>query len=97
MNETQNDHDLLIQIATKLDRAILDIKELKDNTTARVTALEEEKLNQKDFRAARYDDQVFRADHEKRLRRLERWGFIAIGALGLVQILANLSTNYFHK
>ena len=29
-------------------------------------------------------------DHEQRLRRLERWGFIAIGALGIIQILIGI-------
>lgn len=89
MNEQQNDHDLLIQIGTKLDRAILDIKELKDNTTARVTVLEDEKVNRVD-----YDARI--NDHEKRLRRLERWGAIGIGALGIIQFLLNIYSN-LHK
>jgi phage-related minor tail protein len=97
MNENQNDHDLLIQIATKLDRAISDIKELKDNAAARIDALEQEKLNQKEFEGVRAAADKLHNDHEKRLRRIEKWGFLAIGALGFLQIVANLYTNYFHK
>lgn len=91
------DHDLLIAIATKLDRAIQDIKELKDNAAARIDALEAEKLNQKEFESVRLSSDKLHGDHEKRIRRLERWGFIAIGALGLVQIVANLWANYAKK
>jgi uncharacterized protein YwgA len=51
MNE--NDHDILVsfkaEVGAKLDRVISDVKELKDNVAARVTALEEEKVNRKDF------------------------------------------------
>jgi len=95
MNE--NDHDLLIQIGTKLDRAILDIKELKDNTTSRVTALESEKLNWRDFVERRKNADMLHGDHEKRLRRLERWGFLALGALGIIEIITNLYVAYFRK
>jgi hypothetical protein len=95
MNE--NDHDLLIQIATKLDRAILDIKELKDNAAARINALEQEKLNKKELEIVHLAADKLHFDHQKRLRRLERWGFIAIGALGLIQIVANFYRTYFNK
>ena len=97
MNE---DHDLLLtfkaEVSTKLDRVISDVKELKDNVAARVSALEEEKLNQKEFQSVRADAEKLHSDHEKRLRRLERWGFISIGALGLIEIVLNLYAN-FHK
>ena len=92
MNE--NDHDLLIQIKTTLDRAILDIKELRDNTTARVTALEEEKIGQKEFYDYKSNAEEQRDDHEKRLRRLERWALLLIGALSLVEIIFQI---IFHK
>jgi hypothetical protein len=94
MNE--NDHDLLIQIATKLDRAILDIKELKDNTTARVSALEEEKLNQRDFDTYKQEADARDSDKEKRLRRLERWGFMVVGVIGAVEIAIGIY-QIFHQ
>jgi hypothetical protein len=34
-NSSTSNHDLLIKLDTKLDRAILDIKDLRDNTAAR--------------------------------------------------------------
>lgn len=32
---------------------------------------------------------VASSDHETRIRRLETWGFTAIGALGVIQFLVN--------
>lgn len=37
---TEQDHDLLIQINTKLERALVDIKDLKDDTGRRVMMIE---------------------------------------------------------
>lgn len=39
---TEQDHDLLIQINTKLERALIDIKDLKDDIAARVHDVEED-------------------------------------------------------
>lgn len=44
----QSDHDLLVTIHTKLERAIDDIKELKDNMSARIAALEGNKFDKKE-------------------------------------------------
>jgi hypothetical protein len=83
MNEQQNDHDLLIslkaEVTTKLDRVIEDVKELKDNVAKRVTDLENEKVNKTEF------DEV-RDDHEARLRFIERYVWIAIGVVGVLQL-----------
>ncbi len=93
MNE--NDHDLLIQIATKLDRAIQDIKELKDNTTARVSALEDEKANKIDLSSHEKLGSAVHSDHEKRIRRLERWSLLALGALGILEFLIQVIANIY--
>jgi hypothetical protein len=36
------DHDLLVQIHTKMERALVDIKELKDDTGRRVSTIEDD-------------------------------------------------------
>jgi hypothetical protein len=69
------DHDLLIEVNTKLDRVILDVKELNNNTNQRVTDLEHHKADRTEIE-----------DHEVRLRRLERYGAMAIGGMTLLQI-----------
>lgn len=52
-NGQSGDHDLLLtlkaELGTKLDRVILDVKELKDNVAARVTDLEQEKMSKEEF------------------------------------------------
>ncbi|HKF48320.1 MAG TPA: hypothetical protein VKB38_13240 [Terracidiphilus sp.] len=92
-----NDHDLLIQIATKLDRAILDIKELKDNTTTRVAALEQEKANQADLEEFKVIvDKRFDAQGKK-LDKVYSWMLMGLGALGIIEFAIQIYTNYFQK
>jgi hypothetical protein len=93
MNE--NDHDLLIQIATKLDRAISDINELKDNTTARVTALEQEKLNQTEFIDYKEQTDKILVAYGIKLDKVSSWVLMGIGALGVFEFIIQIYTNYF--
>ncbi len=82
-----NDHDLLIVLHTKLDRALKDIERLGDGIATRLSDLEHNKLDKKDFNAVEATAKEIHADHERRLRRMEKWGFAAIGALALVELL----------
>jgi hypothetical protein len=84
--QASGDHDLLIQIATKLDRAILDIKELKDGTTERVSALEEEKVSVKEYEENKTNNDLKLEDHEARLRFGEKYIWIALGALAILNL-----------
>lgn len=63
MTKATTDHDLLIQLHEQIKQVRIDIKDLGDNTSAKVY------------------------DHEQRLRRLEMWGAMAIGALTLIQFV----------
>ncbi len=54
----RSDHDLLVALHPQIERVLSDIKEvktdvkdLKDNTTARITNLEEKKVSKEDFDA----------------------------------------------
>ncbi len=78
-----NDHDLLITIHTQVNRLITDVGEINNNLSRRVTVVETEKLSKEDFKAV--DD-----DKEKRMRRLERYGSIAVGALWLWEFASKL-------
>lgn len=86
-NFKQIDRDLLIEIKTKLDRAINDINELKDNTAHRVDNLENTKLEKNEFYRIQSEMNLIDKDFELRLRRLERYGSIAIGFLILLEFL----------
>lgn len=70
----QSDHDLLIRIDTKLELLFKDFGTVK----ADIIKLESCKAEKRDL-----------TDHEKRLRRLERYGAIAIGALTIIQIIVS--------
>lgn len=73
MNE--NDHDLLIELRTEMKNLRGDVRELKDNVATRVSNLETEKADKTEV-----------SDHESRLRKLEKFGWMIAGALLLVQI-----------
>jgi hypothetical protein len=82
-----NDHDLLITVDTKLEILIREVKELKDNTTKRVETLEHEKLDKAEAQRLLKEAEKLHNDHESRIRRLERYGSAAIGALALLEFL----------
>lgn len=57
-----SDHDLLIRVDENVKNLIIEIKDMRDGTSAQLT------------------------DHELRLRRLEQWGFMALGALLILEL-----------
>src|SRR5882672_2111193 len=85
------DHDLLIRIDEKVERAISDIQELKNNFATRVSVLENEKVGVPQFQEL---ELIVKDDHEKRLRKLERWAWIAIGALAIVEFAIAIYANF---
>ena len=63
-----NDHDLLIELRTEMQGIRKDIKDLKDGTTERISKLENEKTDKKEF------DELYtkvNTDIETRVRALE--------------------------
>jgi|GEM_PF-2928566 len=104
--QIQNDHDLLTtfraEVNTKLERVITDVANLADTVTQRVSALEAEKLDKAVFEQWRREDlDKGNLDREKRIRRLESWGYSAIGALAFLQIVSLIigiySFFHFHQ
>jgi len=76
-----NDHDLLIEVKTKLDAVIESLRELKDGTAQRLINLENNKLD-------REEAGKLHRDYERRLRFLERYMWGAIAILGAIQFVA---------
>jgi hypothetical protein len=66
--KSADDHDLLIQLNTRVEGIKEDIKDLKDGTAKRITDLENGKADKKDF-----DDlcNEIHGEREKRLRGVE--------------------------
>lgn len=89
-----SDHDLLIVLHTKLDRALVDLDRLADGMSARLSTVEHTKAEKDDLIKAQAEASIIHADQEKRIRRLERWGFIAIGIIMALQFYftARIST-----
>jgi hypothetical protein len=116
----RSDHDILIELSTKLERVISDIKDLGKGITESTAQLRESKLEKDVFNRWEIDfrrefekelnlikdnlikdimkigDEMKKAfgeqekridDHERRIRRLERWVFMGIGGLALLQII----------
>lgn len=76
-DEKNTDHDLLIKIATQVERLILDVADIKTNTVGRVEKLEINKAE--------------RCDIEKvtnRITSLENWRRYVIGIATVVSIVA---------
>ena len=73
---SMNDHDLLVIIHTKLERALIDIREVRENLSGRLGVVEATKANAIDITAI-----------EGRTTRLERLVWMGLGGLALGQIL----------
>ena len=85
INHFKIDHDLLVSVSTKLDRAIEDIKELKDGMAARITALEQNKLDIQESTRFKSEADAIHDDHEGRIRTLESWGWKIVGAVAVIE------------
>ena len=95
------DHDLLIRLDTKMDRAAKDISDLHSHVNgvrtdvqsmtasmdAKVAAAMAVKIDREDVLQMKADADKLHEDHERRLRILERYVWTAIGALAIIQII----------
>jgi len=68
MITSNEDHDLLIELRTEMKNVRNDIKDLKDGITERISNVEKNKVDKKDFEELL---QKVNIDHEDRLRALE--------------------------
>lgn len=87
IKEYQNDHDLLIRIDTKLGLLINQFDEHKAVSLNKITELQETKLDRDEADRILESANQVHDDHEKRLRRLEQYGAIALGALYVIQAI----------
>ena len=83
----QNDHDLLIRIDTRLQDLIRDNSEYKRQLgKLEVEKCDKEEVNQK-IAAYKKENDIKLVDHESRMRKMERWMFMAAGALAILEII----------
>ncbi len=78
-----SDHDLLIELRTEMKGMRQDIKTFSDDTKERLATLETKKLDKDEFNKFLIDDTKKSDDHERRIRFIERYGWMALGAISL--------------
>lgn len=83
MDMPQNDHDLLIRVETKVEMLYKEVRELGQT----MKTIEQSKLDKEQATHLKHDADTIHRDHETRLRRVERWGFGAIGAIGVIEFI----------
>jgi hypothetical protein len=83
----QTDHDLLIELRVELKGMRQDVNKASDDTRERLLLLGTNKVEKDAFATYLQSDAVFKKDHETRMRRLELWGALAIGALWIAQLI----------
>lgn len=80
----QNDRDLLIELKTQMAGVRDDIKDLKDNSSARIANIEQNSVSK-----------IVVDDHETRLRFLEKYTWITIGALTIINLAITIGMRYY--
>lgn len=90
INTHENDHDLLIRIDTKLGILLTQFNEHKEIAVKEIAVLKENKLNKEDFTTYKKGQEKVDSDIEDRVRKLERYGAIAVGAIAVLQVVIGL-------
>ena len=80
------DHDLLIEIKTKVDRVIADVANLSSNLVSKVEALEVSKADKKEFERCNEECMVQMTKLHERVEKLENWRWYIVG-IGTVVIV----------
>lgn len=86
-NSFTSDHDLLIEIKTELKLFREESRSINNDTKERLVILGENKLEKEVFSTFLIGDGKIKSDHESRLRFLERYAWLAIGAIGVLEII----------
>lgn len=90
---SQSDHDLLIRLDTKMDRAGIDIASINSQIANLSNAIDNKiavavsgKADLDEFNNFKAASIKSHDDHEQRIRRFEKYAWSAIGALAVIQI-----------
>ena len=80
-----NDHDVLIELRTDMKTVKQDLKEIKENTAARLSALEQDHVSIKEFHE-------LQNSHQKLENKLSYWA----GGFAVVLIVIELLAKFYH-
>lgn len=90
---SDNDHDVLIELRTDMKSVKQDIKDIKENTAARISALEQDRVTQKEF----HDHETrLRYLEERRIPRLENRIAYWAGGFAVLLIVIELLSKFYH-
>lgn len=88
--QKQSDHDLLVKIHTQVERVIIDVKEIRDNTTARVENLEREKFDKSEATKVLAEANLVHDNLDTRVKWLERIAYTGLGLLAALEFYFRL-------
>lgn len=88
--ERTEDHDILIRIDEKLRLLSTEFGNFRTDNDRRLHMIEQSYISKTDVMGLKAAADSEHKDYESRIRRLERWGFFAIGGLALLQIIIRL-------
>lgn len=78
----RDDRDLLVELRTEMSAVREDIKSLNSGVSARLLNLESNSVSKIELQ-----------DHENRIRFIERYMWLAIGALGIIEFGLQIWSN----
>lgn len=96
-NRVKTSSDVLVAIATletKVDMLSADVRDIKDGTKADIEFLKVDKISRAEAVRINTDQAVVNADIETRIRFIERYMWLAIGALGLIEFVLQTYSNF---
>jgi hypothetical protein len=82
-----SDHDLLVRLDTQMGRVLDDIAILNKNINGYVRELQITKLDKDQYQKDQKEHEKLHDDTERRLRRIEKYVWVAIGALTLLEFV----------
>lgn len=89
--------DILVAIGvlqTKVDILSEDIREMKDGTKIDIQFLKDDKVSRAEMVHINTEQVTINLDVETRIRFIERYMWLAIGALGIVEFGLNFYSNF---
>lgn len=100
MNEwSQGNRDLLVELKTQMVGVVAtmnslhtEMKEIKDGMKSDIEFLKSDKVSRAEVTRLQVDAQVVHNDQETRIRFIERYMWLALGGLAVIEF----GLNYFH-
>jgi len=96
----QDNRDLLVELKTQMTGVVEsigglrnEVKEIKDGMKSDIEFLKSDKISRNEAVRINTDQQVTNADHETRLRFIERYMWSAIGVLGVIEFVLQVYFN----